>query len=288
MLLRLLIAAFSFSVSLCTVSFAQNLDGSPYAPGKDANIDMFMRSWKDSMPKHTHGSLIERDVLIKGDPMNPPTPGAALKYVNRFTFATLNDHDVTTPVTLKGEQEVYYILSGKGSITAGGKTSPLYPGIAVLMPEALEFTMKNDCEEPLTMYLISEPVPAGFRPNKDMLIVDENTVPIVSSDAHWVGIVKQFFTTQDGLGAMESILVCYFSPMTFFQPHSHDSTTEEVWTALDPNTYVLLGKQIRIQPPGTAYMIPPDGKTPHANFNTSDKTIRMFYFARYKDHDARK
>jgi mannose-6-phosphate isomerase-like protein (cupin superfamily) len=288
MLLRLLIAAFSFSVSLCAVSSAQNLDGNPYVPGKDANIDMFMRSWKDSMPKHTHGSLIERDILIKGDPMNPPTPGAALKYVNRFTFATLNDHDVTTPVTLKGEQEVYYILSGKGSITAGGKTSPLYPGIAVLMPEGLAFTMKNDCEEPLTMYLISEPVPTGFRPNKDMLIVDENTLPIISSDAHWVGIVKSFFTTPDGLGSMESILVCYFSPMTFFQPHSHDATTEEVWTAIDPNTYVLLGKQIRTQPPGTAYMIPPDAKTPHANFNTSDKTIRMFYFARYKDHEVRK
>ena len=29
--------------------------------------------------------------------------------------------------------------------------------------------------EPMTMYLVSEPTPAGFRPNKDMLVVDENT-----------------------------------------------------------------------------------------------------------------
>ena len=288
MLFRLFIAILSFTFSLCAVSYTQDMDGSPYTPGKDANIDMFMRSWKDSMPKHTHGSLIERDVLIKGDPMNPSVPGAALKYVNRFTFATLNDNDATIPTILKGEQEIFYILSGKGTIKAGEKTSPLYPGIAVLMPAGLEFTMKNDSKEALTMYLISEPIPDGFRPNKDMLIVDENTLPIVSSDAHWVGIVKGFFGTQDGLGTMESILVCYFSPLTFFQPHSHVEGTEEVWTALDPNTYLLLGKQIRTQPVGTAYMIPPDGKTPHANFNISDNTIRMFYFARYRDHEVRK
>ena len=76
--------------------------------------------------------------------------------------------------------------------------------------------------------------------------------------------------------------------LAVFHPHSHVEGTEEVWTTIDDEIYVLLGKQIRFQPPGTAYMIPGDGKTPHANFNVSDKTVKMFYFARYSDHEVRK
>lgn len=287
MLKKICQAALFLFISVCPLSFAQNLDGNPYTPGKDANIDMFMGSWKESMPFHTFGNLVEREILIKGDPMNPYTKRAVLKYVNRFTFATLNSNDETIPSTLKNEQLVFYIISGKGEITAGKKKSELRNGIAILMPANLEFKMKNTSEAPLTMYLISEPYPEGFRLNTDMLVVDESTTPISTSDAHWIGIVKGLFGTKDGLGTMESILTCSFSPMTFFHPHSHVNGTEEVWTAISDSIYVLIGKQIRQQAPGTAYMIPPDGLTPHANFNVSDKTIKMFYFARYGDHKVR-
>ncbi|MBT4484450.1 MAG: cupin domain-containing protein [Candidatus Latescibacteria bacterium] len=282
----LLLVVFSFTIIYHTV-FAQTLDGSPYTPGKDANIDMYMRSWKESMPLHTHGSLIERDILTKGDSMNPRTRGAVLEYINRFTYATLNAYSTTTPTTLKGEQEILYIISGKGTITAGRKTADLYSGISVLMPADLEFTLKNTGKEPLTMYLISEPCPEDFRPNKDMLVVDENTTPISSSDAHWIGIVKPLFGTKNGLGTLESVITCSFSPMTIFHPHSHVEGCEEVWAAIEDPIHVFFGKQIRLQSPGTAYMIPPDGKTPHANFNTSEKLIKMFYFARYRDHKVR-
>jgi len=126
-----------------TVAFAQSLDGSAYTPGKDPNVDMFLGSWKESMPKNTHGSLVERDILTKGDPMNPKSKGAVLKYVNRFTYATLDANATTTPTTLKGEQEIFYISSGRGTIKAGRKTADLYEGICILMPANLEFSMTN-------------------------------------------------------------------------------------------------------------------------------------------------
>jgi len=267
-----------------------NLDPKPYNPETNPNIDMFIRSWKESMPKHTHGALLERDVLTKGngDTVNPTVRGAVLKYVNRFTHASLMSHNSTIPTTLKGEQEIFYILSGNGTITAGSKTANLYSGIAILMPANLEFTMTNTCDEPLTMYLISEPYPEGFRLNKEMLVVDENTTPMYTSNTHWVGVAKHLFRTGDGLGTLESVQVVSFSPMTFFHPHSHVEGTEEVWTAVYDDINFLLGKQIRLQPPGTAYMIPTDGRTPHANFNVSNKPVKMFYFARYGDHEVRK
>ena len=48
------------------------------------------------------------------------------------------------PAKLDGQQEVYYILGGKGEITAGGDTAKLQKDIAVLMPAGLEFVMKSD------------------------------------------------------------------------------------------------------------------------------------------------
>jgi mannose-6-phosphate isomerase-like protein (cupin superfamily) len=269
-------------------ALAQTLDGSPYTPGKDPDIDLYIGNWTESMPRHTHGSLIERDILTKGDPMKPPAKGAVLEYVNRFVHATLEPNNSTTPTTLQGEQEIFYILSGKGMVKAGKKPADLYEGICVLMPAGLPFTITNTGSEPLTMYLVNEPVPKGFRPNKDMLVKDENTMPIASTNGHWCHIVKNFFETPDGLGTLERVLTVSLDPMTIGHPHSHVKGCEEVWTAVTGESIAFIGKQIRMQPPGTGYLIPPDGNTPHSNINTSDKPVKLFYFARYQDHEVRK
>jgi len=285
---RVSAAVLILLLAVPVISISQNLDGSAYDPEVDADIDMYIGSWKESMPGHTHGSLIERDILTKGDPLNPPNKGAVLKYINRFVYATLEAHASTVPTTLKGEQEIFYILSGKGTITAGGKTADLYESISILMPAGLEFTMTNTGNEPLTMYLVNEPIPAGFRPNKSMLIKDENAMPVSSRGGHWVHIVKGLFGTNDGLGTLESVITVSFDPMTIGHPHSHVEGCEEVWTAIKGTSIAFLGKEIRMQPPGTGYMIPSDGKTPHANINESNEQIKMFYFARYRDHEVRK
>ncbi len=288
MLSKTLAGSLVLMLCLTTVSFTQTMDGAPFTPGVDADIDMFIGCWKESMPVHTHGSLVERDILTKGNPLNPSTIGAVLKYINRFTHATLDKNASTIPTTLKGEQEIFYILSGKGTIKAGEKTTDLYEGIVVLMPSELEFTMINTGEEPLTMYLLNEPIPEGFRPNENMLVKDENAIPVSSYKGHWCHIVKPLFNTQSGLGTLENILTVSFDPMTVGHPHSHIDGCEEVWTAVKGESIAWLGKQIRTQTPGTGYMIPPDGKTPHSNINISNEQIKMFYFARYRDHEVRK
>lgn len=271
------------------IAAAQNLDGKQYTPGVDADIDLYINDWHDVMPFPSHGSLIERPILTKGDPLKPPTKGAALKYFNRFTHATLANGGSTTPTTLKGEQEVIYIISGKGTIQAkGGKPADLFPGITVLIPADLETTMKANPEEALTMYLISEPTPAGFRPNKELVIHDENMQKAVMT-AHWAHIWKQLMQAGDGLGEIESIGSCSFDPMTIGHPHSHDTGVEEIWAAVSGTSVLFMGKQIRMQEPGMAYLIPPDGKTPHSNINTNkDTQVKMLYIARYKDHEVRK
>jgi mannose-6-phosphate isomerase-like protein (cupin superfamily) len=288
MMRSVILSSFIFLFGVLGSALAQTLDGSPYTPGKDPDIDLFIGSWKDSMPRHSHGSLIERDILTRGDPIKPPVKGAVLKYVNRFVHATLEPNNSTTPTTLQGEQEVFFILSGKGAVKAGKKTEDLYEGICVLMPAGLPFTLTSTGSEPLTMYLINEPVPQGFRPNKDFLVKDENTTPISSTNGHWCHIVKGLYGTADGLGTLESVITVSLDPMTIAHPHSHVEGCEEVWTEITGESIAFIGKQIRMQPPGTGYMIPPNGNTPHANINTTEGPVKLFYFARYRDHEVRK
>ena len=252
-------------------------------------IDLYFGDWHNSKPRVTHGSLEERDIFTRGDPHNPSQKAAVLRFVNAHTYATLAPHASTKATRLDGQQEIYFIQSGRGTATAGGQTEDLYRNIAVLMPANLEFTVKNTGDQPLTMYVINEPTPPNFRPNANMLVRDENKVPISSSDGHWAHIVKTLYVTADGLGTLQSVLTVTIDPLTMGQPHvvDHDDI-EEVWTALDGTSLAFVSNQLRRQTPGMAFYHIPDNKTPHTNINQNeDSQVKFLYFGRYHPHDPR-
>ncbi len=289
MIRKLLLATLLFVLVTPFIVLAQSLDGKPYTPGVDADIDLYICSWKESMPVHSHGSLVEREIFGRGDPLKPPSKGKVLKYMNRFVFAELAMAASTTPTTLKGEQEVFYFLSGKGVIKTAKTTADLYQGVAVLVPAGCEFTITNTSEaDQLTMYMVNEPIHDGFRPNPDIMVKDVDASPISSSTAHWVHLWRGMFGTNNGLGTIESTGTVSLDSMTIAHPHSHEEGVEEIWAAVEGESIAFIGKQIRLQVPGMSFMIPPDGKTPHSNINTSNKLIRMLYIARYRDHEVRK
>ncbi len=283
-----LILAFLFMTS--SLVFAQGppsysqLDPKPYDPETEPDIDMFIGSYKESMPRHTHGSLVERDIFTrsKGDPLHPVTKRAVLTYFDRFAYATLASHASTTPTTLKGEQEIFYIDTGKGTIETGIKKADLHEGVGILMPPGIDFIITNTGDEPLTMYVLAESVPDDFEPRKDMLVRDENLIPLGSTNGHWCHIHKKLFEQKDGLVNFYGMGPVWFEPMKMGQPHSHREKIEEIWFVVKGDIHLLLGKQLRKLSPGSAYKIPPNGAVPHANINTSDKTIKTFWLYSYE------
>jgi len=258
------------------------LDGAPFDPATDIDIDMYIRNWRESPPVTTHGALLERDVFTAcdGDPLAPKTRGAVLKYTRKFSFSILLPNLTTVPVTPAGEQELFYITGGNGILSAGGSMFSLYPGVTFLVPEGIVFTLENTGVEDLTMYHIVEPVPDGFKPVDHIVWRDENLEPFHTTTAHWVNCNKWLIRAEEGLSDINLFLTVTIPPGEFAQPHSHGEGIEEVWCPLTDNAHVLLGKQVRHLQPGTAYMIPPDDRTPHANFNVSGTPLRFLYFAR--------
>ena len=139
------------------------------------------------------------------------------------------------------------------------------------------------------MYLISEPVPAGFKSRKDIAVKDETTFPFNTVVGHWSYREKDLILGHDGLATLHAVITLTLDPMTIGHPHFHVKGCEEVWATISGNNTAWLGKEIRHQPPGTAYMIPPDGKTNHSNINESDsEKVKMLYFSVRADITGKK
>jgi mannose-6-phosphate isomerase-like protein (cupin superfamily) len=212
-----------------------------------------------------------------GDAARPTDRGSVLKYLDRFTYAMLVEGDRTAPTTLTDTQELYYILEGKGTVAGGGKTYKLYPGVAFMVPRGLEFVMENTTGAPMTMFLVAEKVNASFTPVKEIVWRDENVEPFHTTTAHWVNSNRWLIRKEQGLSKIGLFLTVTIQPDTFAQPHSHNPGDEEIWAPIDGTVSFMLGKQIRTMDVGEAHLIPPDGKTPHANFNAGKKPVKMLY-----------
>ena len=270
-------------------------------------IDFFYSDWRESMPRVEHGSLVLRDILTKGDNFAPSEKGAVMHFGNFFSYGRLTPGSETTPERMVGQQEVYYILGGEGEITSGGETAKLRKDVAVLMPAGVEFVMKCTGDDPLTMYVINEPLPDDngivgrigripFHPKTKMAVKDESQAhqrtpaggdPFIVGGAsgHWAHIVKELFSPADGLATEQSVITVTINPDTLGEPHPHKPGQEEVWAAIDGSSLMFMGTELRTQNPGMAYMLRPDGITIHSNINVSDKPVKFLYFARFPDSD---
>jgi mannose-6-phosphate isomerase-like protein (cupin superfamily) len=262
----------------------------------DRRIDLFISDWQGSLPRFEHGSLVLRDILTRGDNFAPPQKGAALRMANFLAYGRLAPGASTTPEKLEGQQEVYYVLGGEGEISAGAETGKLRKDVAVLMPAGLEFVMKSSGDDALTMYVINEPTPAGFHPKDKMLVKDEALARVRTPAAadpyivggasgHWAHIVRELFSPADGLATEQSVITVTVNPLTMGEPHPHRPGQEEIWAAIEGTSLIMMGTELRLQKPGMAYMLPPDGATVHSNINFGDTPVKFLYFAKFPEGD---
>lgn len=264
-----------------------------YVPGRDfldRRIDVFIGDWRDSMPRHAYGSLVLRDILTRGDNFNPPQSGAVLQAANFLAYGRLAPGNSTTPTRLEHEQNVFYVVGGAGEVVAGGKTAAIHKDIAVFIPADLEFVMKNTGDDALTMYVVSEPTPASFVPGKAMLVTDESQVPVRTpmaaspytlpgASGHWAHVVRDLFSRADGLATIGDLITVTINPLTMGEPHPHRPGQEEIWAAIDGSSLAFIGTELRVQRPGMAYMIRPDGSMTHSNINSSDAPVKFLWFS---------
>lgn len=257
------------------------LDPDMYDPKKEPDMDMFMGNWRNSMPRLMHGNLVFRDMLtaLEGpDDLHPARRGAVLQYADAISYATLEPG--ATARAVKGElanvQQVFYVHSGEGVIKSGNKTVELKKGMAFILTPGLDFTLTATGDKFMTFYVATEKIPSGFTPGKTLVVADNRgEAPFMK--VHWANIDRMMISQKDGMCQYNGFTEVKLDAMTMAQPHSHEPGVEEVWIAMDGDLDLLLGKNLRRLPEGTAYRIPSNGKVAHSNINASDGMVKLLH-----------
>ncbi len=65
--------------------------------------------------------------------------------------------DGLPPFFHTGYDEVYYVLSGTGTVTLDGKAYPLRPGSVVVIPAGASHDLQVDAEQPLEFVIFGTP-----------------------------------------------------------------------------------------------------------------------------------
>ena len=257
------------------------LDPNMFDPAAEPDVDMFMGNWRESSPRVMHGNLIFRDMLtaLEGpDDLHPARRGACLTYAKAVSYATLEPGATARMVKgeLNGCQQTCEVNSGTGVIKSGIKTVELKKGMAFILTPGLDFTLTATGGENMTFYVATEIIPAGFSPNKTFEVVDNRgEAPFMK--VHWANIDRVMVGEKNGMCQYSAFTEVKLDAMTMAQPHSHEKGVEEIWIATDGDIDLLLGKQLRRLPAGTAYRIPSTGKTAHSNINDTDGMVKLIH-----------
>jgi len=244
------------------------LDPSPVDPSVDPNIDMFVNDWKNSPPRTMYGGVTFQDILTRlegPDPLHPTKKGAVLLNITAISRAELAPGARAAGKAAAGERQVFFTMSGTGTIAVNAKSQELRKGVGFTITPDTAFTLGNTGKGPLTFYVRTEPLPANYVASPDLVVVSS-----LDNDrrvgAHWAHINS---------GGPAGMTLIGIAPRTMPQPHSHPA--EECWIMVEGETVLSLGKQIRRMTAGQAYKIPPTGITAHSNLNIGEEPVEMIY-----------
>jgi mannose-6-phosphate isomerase-like protein (cupin superfamily) len=259
------------------------LDNGAYNRATEQDIDMFIGNWRDSFPRMMHGNLYIRDMLtaLQGpDSLHPTRKGAVLVNSDAVSFAQLEPGASAHRIEgeLKGIQQTFVVNSGTGVITSGSKKVELAKDMAFTITPGLDFKLTATGDKYMTFYVVSEKTPQGFTPKTTLQVLDNRGKAQVTTN--WVNRERSLVTRDDGLSQYRAVNQVEMNSMTMSRPYSAEQGVEEIWIATEGDIDILLGKELRKIPAGTAFRVPPTGITAHANINASGKPAKFIYMVK--------
>jgi uncharacterized cupin superfamily protein len=142
----------------------------------------------------------------------------------------------------------------------------------------LDFRLTATGDRYMTFYVVSEKIPQGFTPNTTLQVVDNRSKAQVTNN--WVNRERPLITKVNGLSQYGALTQVELNTMNMSRPYSADKGVEEIWIATEGDVDLLLGKELRRIPSGTAFRVPSTGITAHANINVSGKTAKFIYMVK--------
>ena len=250
-------------------------------PEEDANINLYMHDWRDSKATTGHGGFVEQPVLTKGEPTDPKMSGAVLKYIKAYNHGILAPNSSTESTKHAREQVAFIIESGTGLVEAGGKSEEIRHGSGVFIPAGLEYRFVNNSGAPLEAVIIVEEIDDKFKPITEMKVGNYATSR-AGSGFHWAHIGRGIFRGAKFYNPI-NIAVVSIDAFDMAQPHIHEANTEEIWYQFRGRSLAFFGNTLQWMEQGTAYLVPPDGRSVQCSINPSDEPTMFIYFGNRRD-----
>jgi mannose-6-phosphate isomerase-like protein (cupin superfamily) len=247
-------------------------------PGLDTDVSLYINHWRNSIQHEGHGGLFEREILTRGDLFHPARKGAVLRFLKTYNRAELRPGASTKEFKDDREQAFFFVLSGRGSISALGRTAPLEEGTAVVVPAGIAYRMNNPADQPLELFLAAEETPADFVPNKVISVGSyRDSQPIAG--AHWAHIARPFaYDVEPKFANPMGFIVVSIDPLDIAQPHTHPEAADEIWLQVKGHSLLFFGNRLLTQEPGEAFLVPPNNKVPHSSINPDGEPQLWLFF----------
>ena len=259
-------------------SFREDAPSNRRHPGLDTDVSLYINHWRNSPPREGHGGLVERDILTRGDPFQPPSKGAVLRYLAAYRRAELSPRAETREFKDAREQVFLYVMGGRGRIGTKGRTVELEEGTAVVVPAGVSYRLFNAASRTLELFLAAEETPTDFVPQKELSVGRfRDSKPTVG--AHWAHVARPFIYDHEPKFANPmGFIIVSMDAFDVAQPHTHPAAAEEIWLQLKGTSLLLLGNRLLRQEPGEAFLVPPTNTVPHGSMNPDGERQLWLFF----------
>ena len=176
------------------------------------------------------------------------------------------------------DQQLFYVASGSGHMQSGATAFDVAPGDTFLLPPRVDFQLVANGDRYLNLYVVTEPSDGADEFSGGVRLIDNAAAPVTQGD--WHNREQMLASVADGLQGYTRIDSVELAPMAMSRPYSVMPGSEEVWIAIEADTELLLGKELRTLPAGTAYLVPPTGITAQAHINASAAPARFLRIRR--------
>lgn len=120
---------------------------------------MVIKNWRASAPAIVHDFGIDYKLLKGQEYYDPAVPNYCMKGMLYVAYAMLQEGKAYEAHAHGDHEEVYYIISGNGTMTVNGETRPVRDGDAVFIPAGDTHSIANSGEGFLIFLAFSAQVP---------------------------------------------------------------------------------------------------------------------------------
>lgn len=171
-----------------------------------------------------------------------------LKSVARYGELTVAPGGLSAIVSYPAEEQIYFVLAGKGTLLYGGERAAIRTNDFMYLPVGVKHGIANDSKTPVRALVMGFRIPRDVRipPAPKLMLANTDDVPLVPVSGHGQTCLFKLLmgTTEsrrDKLAAasrMVSLFIMDFAPGGTNIPHHHEMA-EEIY-------YVLRGHGVMV------------------------------------------